>query len=230
MMGKIYCTCGCRRTGEGPQKGKHLYYRCSNRVKSFPLPRTCFEEGINARISDNLVWQKISELMSSKELMKEQVSRFLNCKRKITSNETNNIPSLEEKLESYKNQETKYTKAYGAGLFGLEKLKEYILPIKNQIEVINKKIQALKVEKDDDQNWDVPDDNFIESFAKRSINMLKILSFDKKREIILQAVEKITGTQKQLQVYGKIPITNYVEYKTINRGRRPSKCRQINII
>lgn len=31
----IECSCGCKRSGEGVLNGKHLYYRCTNRVKIF---------------------------------------------------------------------------------------------------------------------------------------------------------------------------------------------------
>lgn len=48
LGGQIYCVCGKRRTGEGPQHGKHLYYRCSERVYSFPLPSKCKVKGVNA--------------------------------------------------------------------------------------------------------------------------------------------------------------------------------------
>src|SRR3989344_9403805 len=73
LAGKIWCSCGKRRTGEGPQHGKHLYYRCSDRVSNYPLPRTCVERGVNARIADKLVWQKIVNLMSSPELLSKQI-------------------------------------------------------------------------------------------------------------------------------------------------------------
>ena len=69
LAGKIWCNCGTRRTGEGPQNGKYLYYRCSERVYSFPLPPNCFEKGINARLADQLVWQKLSGLMTKPELL-----------------------------------------------------------------------------------------------------------------------------------------------------------------
>jgi site-specific DNA recombinase len=36
LAGKIRCVSGRTRAGEGPLRGKHLYYRCSDRVSSFP--------------------------------------------------------------------------------------------------------------------------------------------------------------------------------------------------
>ena len=41
LAGKIRCVCGRTRSGEGPLKGKHLYYRCTDKVLRFPLPREC---------------------------------------------------------------------------------------------------------------------------------------------------------------------------------------------
>src|SRR3989344_1041812 len=58
LAGKIWCTCGKRRCGCSPL-GKNLYYRCNDRINSFPLQKTCFEKGLNSVIADKLVWQKI---------------------------------------------------------------------------------------------------------------------------------------------------------------------------
>src|SRR3989338_6159779 len=86
LAGKIRCICGKTRGGEGPQHGKHLYYRCNDRNYCFPLPRTCMEGGINARIADRLVWDKITGLMSSPDLLQTQIDRWTNARRnKITS-------------------------------------------------------------------------------------------------------------------------------------------------
>src|SRR5258706_6413060 len=65
LGGVIRCSCGRSRVGEGPQHGKYLYYRCTDRVHSFPLASKCTEKGINARIADALIWNKIHKLMLS---------------------------------------------------------------------------------------------------------------------------------------------------------------------
>ena len=78
LAGKIRCVCGRTRSGEGPLKGRHLYYRCTDRVLRYPLPPECRERGLNARIADELVWQQMVQLMSSPELMRQQVERRMN--------------------------------------------------------------------------------------------------------------------------------------------------------
>jgi site-specific DNA recombinase len=47
--------------------------------------------------------------------------------------------------------------------------------------------------------------------------MLHNLSFQARRAILLNTVEKIVGTPRQLQVYGYISVKDHVEFKTIDR-------------
>lgn len=97
LANKIWCVCGTRRCGCGPQNGKYLYYRCSNRVNTFPLPATCSEKGISAKIADELVWQKTSDLMSSPELMIKQSDKWLNSVQNKPSSSVEDIKNLRKK-------------------------------------------------------------------------------------------------------------------------------------
>lgn len=214
----IYCTCGRRRNGEGVLGGKHLYYRCTDRVLSYPLPRKCFEKGVNARVADELVWKKVSSLMSNKELLKKQVERYLREQSKKLKYENKDLQVLEKELLKLKKEEERYNKAYGAGVFDLDTLKEYTGTIREQISGIKVQIDEVKKEKDLFSLNSAPTEKQIEEFATRSASMLKRLDFTKKREIAVKIIDKVEATKHSLQVYGKIPVTNYVEYKTSNRN------------
>jgi site-specific DNA recombinase len=105
LAGKIRCVCGRTRSGEGVLRGKYLYYRCSDRILRFPLPAVCKERGINARISDELVWQKIVDLMSSPELMLSQAERWIRSKQDKTANSIGDEKILENELASLREQD-----------------------------------------------------------------------------------------------------------------------------
>lgn len=216
LSGRIFCPCGQRRAGEGPQKGKHLYYRCNNRVFSFPLPRTCFEKGINARIADKLVWNKIAELMSSPELMMKQVERWTSQQQLKNTSERDEPERIRKEILKLKDQERRYNMAYGSGVFDIETLKEYISPIRGKIRSLES--EALEISQDMSivKNEIVATKHDINAFAQKSIEALKDLSFAAKKGIISNVVEKVVGTQKELQVCGYIPIIieNYVEQFT----------------
>lgn len=228
---RIYCTCGHRRNGEGVKNGQNLYYRCSSRVHSFPLKTTCVEKGINARIADKLIFDKIAEIMSSPELMEKQAERWLNSKNTKQENDILDIPNIEKQIKKLKEEEDRYNKAYGAGVMDIDKLKEYTTNIKQQVLDLRSKINTYNEEiKEIPFNLPKPDE--ILAYSIEATEMLKGLDFAQKRDIILNIVEKVTGNQEKLTVTGYLPIkssSNY-EYKSIHRHCRPSKRRQINII
>ncbi|OGN15130.1 MAG: hypothetical protein A3B99_01965 [Candidatus Yanofskybacteria bacterium RIFCSPHIGHO2_02_FULL_44_12b] len=225
LAGRIQCSCGRRRTGEGPMHGKHLYYRCSDRVLSFPLPSACKEKGINARIADRLVWQKVAGLMSSPELLVKQVERWMNTKRAKTKSPFADITIMEKEISKLKDQEERYNKAYGAALFTIEKLKEYTGPIKERVAALESQIIKAKQEAGRINVDDLPTKTETKIFAREAQKTLYNLNFEARRAIVLNTVEKVVGTQQQLQVYGYIPVTNHVKFKTSYRNHRFTQCR-----
>lgn len=232
LAGKIWCVCGDRRVGEGPQRGKHLYYRCTDRVHSFPLPRACFEGGVNARIADTLVWQKISTLMSSPELLFKQIRRWSNEKRSKASSPAIDVECMSKEIVKLRKEEERYTKAYGAGLFSIEKLKEYTNPLRGRIASLEE--QSAKAEAEEGQLNEaiLPNPGDIGLFTEKAVKALQNLNFEAKRAIIRHVVEKITGSQGELQVKGYIPIENidYVEYKTICWDCGIAECGEVNAV
>lgn len=144
LAGKIRCICGRTRGGEGPQHGKHLYYRCNDRNYSFPLPPTCPEKGINARTADNLVWDRVAGMMSSPDLMMAQITRWTNSRLNKVKSSVGDIPTIEKEISKLKTQEDRYNKAYGADVFTIEQLKEYTTPLREQIKTLELQVAKLK--------------------------------------------------------------------------------------
>jgi len=217
---RIWCSCGCRRAGEGPQKGKHLYYRCTSRVKSFPLPSSCSEKGLNARIVDKLVWQKISQLMCSPELLHKQAERWV--KNKDTSKisvSTINIDESKKEISKLKDQEDRFAKAYGAGLITLDKLSEYTASLKDKIFSLEKQIIAAQQENRQVDEMVLPAIDEIKKFTELAIPALNNLEFIEKQSIVRNLVDKVVGTKSELQINGYLPIN--INVFTSNRYRWP---------
>ena len=205
--------------------GKHLYYRCTDRVLSYPLPRVCKEKGINARTADKLVWDKVAGLMSSPDLLQTQLDRWTNTYKNKAVSSIGDTKTIEKEIAKLKDQEGRYNKGYGAGLFTIEQLKEYTTPIKEQIVSLGSQMAKVKQQENQVNATAIPSEDEIKSFAKESAGVLSDLSFELKRAIVINVIERIVGTQQKLEVNGYLPITsNYVEYKTSNRNRRPPKC------
>lgn len=222
----IYCPCGRRRAGEGPQRGKHLYYRCTDRVHSFPLPHKCKERGINARIADKLVWERVAQLMGSREQMEEEIKHWMNDKKGKVRASVGDLPTIESEVTKLKTEEDRYSKAYGAGVFTMEQLKEYSVPIRERIttlEAQKAKIQQASYEVD---AMALPNEEEIALFANEARRELGSLNFGEKRAIVVDVIEKIVGTQERLQVYGYIPVTN-VNVCSIRRNCGAAERREV---
>ncbi|MFA6135759.1 MAG: recombinase family protein [Candidatus Paceibacterota bacterium] len=231
LSGKIRCVCGNTRAGEGPQHGKHLYYRCTARVHNFPLPAKCAEKGINARIADKLVWSKISQLMSSPGLLIKYLNQWVNNKNKEINNSGVNTEYIKKEIIKLKNEEDRYTKAYGAGVFSVEKLKEYMTQIRDKISTLESQLDQDKLNMIE-IGGNIPGVDKIEEFSKRAVKELQFLNFSEKQAIVRSVIDKVIGTQNELEVFGYIPITdtNYVKFQTIHRNCRIAECRKINIV
>lgn len=231
LSGRIRCVCGRTRAGEGPQHGKHLYYRCTSRVSSFPLEPNCPEQrrGLNARIADKLVWKELVKLMSSPKLMMKHTNQWMDNGWKKQYSSVSDLDGLEKKMLKLKAEEDRYNKAYGEGLISIEKLKEYSMAVRENIFLLESQIAKIKTEREQMDTF-LPTFKEVKEFAKEAGEALQNLNFDQKQAIVRDVVEKIIGTQQELQIKGRIAINNlnYVGLQTIYRHRRASKCRKID--
>ncbi len=226
LTGKIWCGCGNRRAGEGPQRGKHLYYRCTDRVKSFPLPPSCVQKGINARIVDDLLWKQIVSIISSPELLLKNIERWFENQNKQVVVSTINIPEVIKEINKLKEQEDRYVKAYGAGVITVDKLKEHTTPIKEKIHSFENQINKAQLEITETRGLVLPKLEEMEEFSRKVLKVLdkNNLSFKARKAIIMNIIDKVVGTKEKLEVYGFIPITSNINVFTLNRNRRFTKC------
>ena len=231
LSGRIFCDCGRTRSGAGPQKGKHLYYRCNDRIYCFPLPRTCKDKGINARTADEMVWNKIAELMSSPELMLSQVKRWADARQTKVKSSVGDAEAIKKEITKMENQEERFNKAYGAGLFTLAKLKDYTAPIRERVAALQTQLAIAQREENQINSSVLPNKMEMLTFAKLATKHLKELNFETKRGIITQILTKVIGSQEKLHVYGQLPIApSDVAFKTKYRNCGTSECRQIDSV
>ncbi len=231
LAGKIWCNCGDRRCGEGQQGGKHLYYRCTGRVHSFPLPAACIEGGINARIADEQVWNKITELMSSPKLLREQAERWMNNQQSKGIGGTVDIEGIKKQIARLKEEEDRYNKAYGAGVFTVEQLGSYVTPLREKIAALEKEVAKTRIEEGYINSPALPSLQEVTVFCGEARKTLQDLNFGAKQAIVRNIVEKVVATKQELQVSGCIPVDNSnknILLYAIDRNCGVAECRQID--
>ncbi len=221
----IFCTCGRTRAGEGNNNAGQWYYRCTDRVRTFPLPKVCDQKGINSDVIDNEVWKQISRLLTNPDLIKKQAEIWVEKQKTKSKGEEIDRTALEKDIESLAEEEKRYLKAYGEGIITFDKYKELSDEIKlKKAQVMNKINQKTDAVLPSSYTIELP--NIKELCDKMSV-VLRKLTFDKKRTIVRKTLESVTTDGQTAKIKGYIPLTvneltenKNVEQSSINRHRR----------
>lgn len=226
----IRCTCGCTRTGEGAMRGKHLYYRCSDPVIQYPLPRKCFIGGINARITDDLVWSNVKKLMSNPKLIKAQVNRHFSQKS-TAMDHTNEINRLESDINKLAIEEDRYAKAFGQQVITLDQLQRFVTDLRLKKVTLEQRLAQFTKEQQKIPSVK-PTDDQIQSFCHKVVEKLEVISYEKKRNIVLKVIDHIVADQEKLCVYGHLPLkeADYVGLWSENRDCRARQRGEVDAV
>jgi len=208
LAGILWCGCGNRRTGSGARQGRNLYYGCIGRVRNFPFPSTCEERAVNARIADDLAWQNISQLMSSPELLRSQIRRWLAGRQGKAERTEVDVNIIEKEIARAKNEQDRYNKAYGAGLLSLDQLREYTLPVREKMNSLRAQVTQASEAATTAPEVHLPSEEEIEGFAAKATATLKNLNFDAKRAIVRSVVERCVISRDELRIHGYLAIEN----------------------
>ena len=195
LSGLVECICGKARTGDPANKG-HTYYRCTDRLSHYPLPRECYERGINAPVLDAVVWKKLKQLLSDPRLIRQQTERWL----KNASPLQGQVDVLKTRLKALDDEERRYTKAYGQGIMSERLYKEQAKTLTTKRNQLNAELAALELEL-----MEKPALSQEELIAGAS-KVLQSLDLTEKKSIVRKIVTKIVATQKEATIWGHIPI------------------------
>ncbi|OGI65173.1 hypothetical protein A3A95_04060 [Candidatus Nomurabacteria bacterium RIFCSPLOWO2_01_FULL_39_18] len=221
LAGKIWCTCGKRRAGEGPQRGKYLYYRCTDRVYSFPLEPDCRERGINARIADKVLWGRVKEIMSSPELLQRYTERWIENHKGYKSESAISAEGTLKEIEKLQVREDRLANAFSKEAFSLEKFKEYVAPIREEIRKLEDQIIQADLEKTSKNDIILPGKDEIKEFTAAAAECLKNFDFQARQKVISECLSFSIASQKSLQVEGILSLSDiYVKFFSENRDCR----------
>lgn len=204
VAGLVECVCGKARTGDPVSNGS-LYYRCTDRLSKYPMPRECYEHGINAPVFDALVWRNIKELLLNPQLVAEQAKR-----RQNASPLKSQLDTLHKSLDKLSDEQYRYDKAYGQAVMSERRYKDVMHELNEKREAIISEISALEDEMTNQKPITV------EQYFDGTIKQLENLSFTDKKAIIKKVVTKIVATKQEVSIWGRIPLLASPDGEPIN--------------
>ena len=231
----VRCECGNTRCGEG--SGGHLYYRCTDRVNRFPLPRQCLTPGVNASILDAKVWNELYSLLTNPKQIAMQYDRW-NARINSMHGNLNNIDldSLKKELVDQNEQEERFVKAYGEQVISLEQLQVQLATIKAKKGQITTKLTQSRNDtaQANPLSCVLPELKLFSDTIKTEIDNL---NFREKQYVVRQLVDRVVtnGVTASVEGYLLLDIpeekeqNNYGQ-KSFSRYRWSPKRRQINTV
>lgn len=229
LSGLVYCSCGKKRSGEGNSKNGHLYYRCTDRVIRFPLPRECKAMGVNSVILDDTVWNGVSELLTNPELIQKQANRWNKKQKTYADKPTVDAHYIANGLQKIKEEEKRYLKAYGEGIITIDQYKEQLKELMSKKSVLEKKQLTIKETKDMGRTFSLPSN--LEVLCDKITELLGELLLHEKQIVLRKTVDSVTTDGITATIKGYIPLTESEDYTqnvkfwSISRNCRFTECR-----
>jgi site-specific DNA recombinase len=226
LSGLIYCGCGSRRSGDGACKYGHYYYRCTERIKSYPYPSRCTSSGINAPVLDAMLWHELKERLFSYPMIKKYADKWLNSFSVVSNEDMLEKQRLLEMIKKTEEEESRYSKAYGTGTLEFERFEELMKDAKKRIASYQKQLSEI-AERSAQTSVKISVDELVEEV----MNIVKELDFSDKFKTIRDIIDKVIVSERSgVEVWGHLPlpalITEKLGYESKYRDCRITKCRE----
>lgn len=216
LTGLIYCSCGERRVGDGPEGKK--YYRCTARLHSFPIEARCKLGGINVDVIDAICWKHIAALLSDQKLIDTQIKRYLKKRLRDARNGPDEV-EIRQNLKSLDDEERRYAKMYGQAMMSDDVYKERMNNVKDR----RSKLKKSKVQNDELATKINQVDTQLLSAAFKS--MLTDMEFKDKQFVTRKITDKIVATKEEVTVHGFLPLLDIQTDRKVNLSAIYRNCR-----
>ena len=204
LRGLLECAnCGSRYFGT-PYHGR-LYYRCSNRQRTFPLPRECNAKSMKASMLESVVWDAVCEAIQNPQLIVSQVRKL---HERITANRgmlEQDIRKVETELSSAEKEGDRVLDAYTAGVITLGQLREQMNKIQERKERLEKD-KARLVEKKNGQVSLTMIKKCVKTYCDLVVNRLDNFNFEEKQKFLRLLLDKVVLGDEEVRIKGVIPV------------------------
>jgi len=209
LSGLVKCArCGYNFCGEsrGPiQKG--AYYRCNNRHRKYPLPKTCDAKMIRAEELENAVWNAVAKAVTNENVLVRHILALADRIQKSKEELERERKKLEAEKVRISEKKSKLIELYTDQAIRkeqfLEKMKEY----EEMESRITEEIANLEIKLNEALNKPKILKH-IKHFTKIMRTKISKLTQKQKQQFLRYIVEKIIldSNKKEAKIIGHIPI------------------------
>ena len=204
----IKCAnCGYNFTGESKGTQNTAYYRCNNRHRKYPLPKTCNAKMIRKEELETAIWKSIVNAITNPRIL---ANHILELAERIEINEKN-LRNEKVKLDAEKTS-LAYKKSMLIDLY-IDKAitKEQFLQKMEEYEQKEKQIltEIAKIETRLNQKVDKPKImKHLEYFCNKMREKIHSLKQEEKQQLLRYLIESIilNSNKREAKIIGHIPL------------------------
>ena len=210
LQGLLVCSlCGYAfyRVSHRTTKGKLYHYRClgSEGYRTF-IKTVCPNRPIRQDDLDELVWQKVLELLKNPELIRTEIERRVQQARDSDPSKQRK-ESLVKEHERVRKGTQRLLDAYQEGFLSLEELRRRMPDLRKRETALESQIQALEAAALDQGKYLQLAEN-VEGFLTRMSKVAETLSVTKRQKILRLLVKEIHVGPDTLTIKHSIPTPN----------------------
>lgn len=222
LRGLMKCECGNSFAGDGAYRG-HLYYRCTNRLRKFPLKKTCNIGIINADKIETKVWAGVVKIYSNKEKLYDMAQKYFKSSIK-NQYQTTNTESVEKELSQLKKEEARWMDAYAQSVINVSQLEQRLKVIKvREKELIG---QLERAKEESAKQFVMPNRQTLYKIADLAAIQLKKLTPEKKEAFLHQIINEIIISKDRAIVRGLVsPIDSSLQEIDVSENKFSSSNR-----
>ena len=197
---------GTRQRG-GPEW--YAYYACEQKRKhpvDLGRPKKCHARMIRAEVLDNTVWNGLREFLQTPDVVRAQLSAYLDDRREREAGEAVESKRLEEHLRQLERQRQRLVDAFQAGALKIEELRARGTRIETERGETERRLgelQALRERKARGEEVF----HEVETFCRKLRNGLDQLTLEEKQRVVKLLVERVVVKGTAVTVEHIIPLS-----------------------
>ncbi len=207
--------CGYKMCGVFERK--YAYYRCKRGRDLLETHREtkCTSRSVRQEHLDEVVWQKITELLEKPELIIEQYKRQKDIT--LSSGSQKQCQKLEQQIRQHDKQIQRLIDAYQMEIITLEDLNIRKSSLEQKISQLQGQIRNIKAAQKKEIDHKKIFEN-IEAFCTAIKQGIENASFEDRRKIIELLVEEVIVTNRRVEIIHIIPLEKKANLQLHDRG------------
>jgi site-specific DNA recombinase len=190
-----------------PSGGRRLYYyRCGSELKH-PKGRVCQARAIRVDHLDQLVWERIWELLNHPELIAREIERRLQEHRQSSPVEQRR-QRVSQEAARITQQADNLLDAYQEGLVDLSQLRSRMPELKRRQGALEKELQSLTLQALEHSRLLEINDS-MDKFMQQLKHSAQSLNVEQKQKIVRLLVKEVVVASDSITIHHHIPLSGH---------------------